>query len=79
MYGKGPLGARIFCKECMERCNRPISYENACKLSLGIVGIQDPLEYRQHWTHWNTGSIGPTGIQAALDRPLEEKCWCIGN
>ena len=29
MYGRGPLGARRFCKECTERCNRPISYENA--------------------------------------------------
>ena len=34
MYGRGPLGARRFCKECTERCNRPISYENAL-LSFG--------------------------------------------
>ena len=29
MYGRGPLGTQRFCKECTERCNRPISYENA--------------------------------------------------
>ena len=29
LYGRGPLGARRFCKECMERCNRLISYQNA--------------------------------------------------
>ena len=34
MYGRGPLGARRFCKECTERSNRPISYENAL-LSFG--------------------------------------------
>ena len=25
MYGRGLLGAPRFCKECTERCNRPIS------------------------------------------------------
>ena len=34
MYGRGPLRAQRFCKECTERCNRPISYENAL-LSFG--------------------------------------------
>ena len=34
MYGRDPLGAQRFCKECPERCNRPISYENAL-LSFG--------------------------------------------
>ena len=29
-----PIRARRFCKECMERCNRPISDENAL-LSFG--------------------------------------------
>ena len=29
MYGRGPLGPQRFCKECIERCTRPISYENA--------------------------------------------------
>ena len=28
MYGRGTLGVRRFYKECMERCNTPISYEN---------------------------------------------------
>ena len=34
MYGRGPLGR--FCKECTERSNRPISYENAL-LSFGSI------------------------------------------
>ena len=41
MYGRGPLGARRFCKECVERCIRPISNENALlsiNLKRGALG-----------------------------------------
>ena len=38
MYGRGPLGARRFCKECTERSDRPISYENALLImSFGTI------------------------------------------
>ena len=46
MYGRGPLGARRFCKECTERCNRPISYENAL-LSFGSsINLTSREKYR---------------------------------
>ena len=34
MYGRGPLGARRFCKECIERCNS--SYVNALEFGTSI-------------------------------------------
>ena len=49
MYGKGPLGARIFCKECTERSNRPISYENAL-LSFGSsINLTTREKVSVHW------------------------------
>ena len=44
----GPLGVRIFCKKCMERCNRPISYENAL-LSFGSSINLTTRDVSVHW------------------------------
>ena len=49
MYGRGPLGAQRFCKECMERSNRPISYENAL-LSFGSsINLTSREKVSEHW------------------------------
>ena len=49
MYGRDPLGAQRFCKECTERCNRPILYENAL-LSFGsIINLTSREKVSEHW------------------------------
>ena len=37
--GRDPLGVQRFCKECTERCNKPISYENGL-LSFGLTSTE---------------------------------------
>ena len=54
MYGRGPLGAQRFCIECMWRCNRPISYENA----LLSFGSSINLTSREIGEHWEKNLLG---------------------
>ena len=49
MYGRGPLGARRFCKECTEKSNRPNSSENAL-LSFGSsINWTSKEKVSEHW------------------------------
>ena len=49
MYGSDPLRAQRFCKEYPERCNRPISYENAL-LSFGSsMNLTSREKVSVHW------------------------------
>ena len=58
MYGRGPLGARRFCKECTERSNRLISYENALFSFGSIINLTSREKVSVHWGKSITKSFG---------------------
>ena len=48
MYGRGHSEQR-FCKECTERCNRPISNENALLRFGSSINLTSREEVSVHW------------------------------
>ena len=75
--GTDPLGAQRICKECIERGNRPISYENALlsfgssinltsRESVGALGelrkkIIHKIFWGRSWNIWGGGGGGGGG------------------